>query len=186
MPVGAAAVSSLPAFAKPTPTQARLRQLAGALAFASRLGDSPYASDLKADELRDALLSLFMRECLAMRGHPPKPALETLVEVGSMALPKLAKMAIVLKDKYVDLWRNGDTIPLDMDLPADYQFHSIFVCPISKEVSTPGNPPTRLPCGHVLALNSVTKLSRGSRTARFKCPYCPMECSSEQTQALTI
>ena len=66
---------------------------------------------------RAARCALFMRECLAMRGHPPKPALETLVEVGSMALPKLAKMAIVLKDKYVDLWRNGDTIPSTWTCP---------------------------------------------------------------------
>ena len=40
-----------------------------------------------------------------------------------------------------------------------------------------------LPCGHVLALESLTKLARGSRAARFKCPYCPAENTIAAAQA---
>ena len=54
------------------------------------------------------------------------------------------------------------------------------------ELATADNPPMLLPCGHVLALGSVTKLARGARSARFKCPYCPAECTTTATQALTI
>ena len=66
---------------------------------------------------------------------------------------------------------------VDVDLPNWAVFHSIFVCPISKEVATPSNPPMMLPCGHALCLSSVAKLARGSRSVRFKCPYCPAEAS---------
>ena len=43
-----------------------------------------------------------------------------------------------------------------------------------------------LPCGHVLALSSITKLARGSRTHRFKCPYCPAECSTAMAKELLL
>ena len=57
---------------------------------------------------------------------------------------------------------------------------------VSKELATPGTPPMMLPCGHVLALGSVTKLARGTRSARFKCPYCPSEATIAAAQSLTI
>ncbi len=43
-----------------------------------------------------------------------------------------------------------------------------------------------LPCGHVLALASVSKLARGARSSPFKCPYCPVEGTPASAQALTI
>ena len=62
----------------------------------------------------------------------------------------------------------------------------VFTCPVSKEGATPDNPPMMLPCGHVLALSSITKLARGSRTHRFKCPYCPAECSTAMAKELLL
>jgi hypothetical protein len=46
------------------------------------------------------------------------------------------------------------------------------VCPVSKEQTTDANPPMMMPCGHVIAHESLEKLSKGGR---FKCPYCPSE-----------
>ena len=92
-------------------------------------------------------------------------------------LPKLLKCAAVLPAKYAASWKAGGMLPVDVDLPNWAVFHSIFVCPISKEVATPSNPPMMLPCGHALCLSSVAKLARGSRSVRFKCPYCPAEAS---------
>ena len=91
-----------------------------------------------------------------------------------------------MKSRYSDLFTSGGTLPLDLDLGPKFTFHSTFTCPISKELATLSNPPMLLPCGHVLALGSVTKLARGSRATRFKCPYCPSECSSAGCQALSI
>ena len=43
-----------------------------------------------------------------------------------------------------------------------------------------------LPCGHVLSLASMAKLARGSRTMRFKCPYCPVESNMVMARALHL
>jgi len=72
------------------------------------------------------------------------------------------------------------------DLGPRFVRHSVFTCPISKEAGTPDNPPMLLLCGHVLGLASITKLARGSRSARFKCPYCPVESSMDDAKALDL
>lgn len=63
-------------------------------------------------------------------------------------------------------------LQVEISLPPSYHFHSIFVCPVSKEQGTDQNPPMMMPCGHVIAQESLDKLSKG---AKFKCPYCPGE-----------
>lgn len=62
---------------------------------------------------------------------------------------------------------------VEIPLPPTYHFHSIFVCPVSKEQSTDANPPMMMPCGHVIARDSMARLSKAN--LRFKCPYCPVE-----------
>ena len=163
-----------------------LQQLAAALAFAHRLDSSPYARLLDTAALTRRLSRRFEAEAFGLVDLPPRSALQTCVAAGSLSLPRLAKLATVLKGKYITMYKGGAALPLDLDLPPDLTFHSTFTCPISKELATPGNPPMLLPCGHVLAFGSVTKLARGSRSARFKCPYCPCECTTAAAQALTI
>ena len=182
---------------------------------------------LDEQRLREKLDALFVKECLALLGLPSTPALATCIEAGSLALPRLAKLAVrcppytrtaraqsspsthfarmihsgrehvvavrphacaqsVLKTKYAELCKSGATLPIDLDLGPNFTFHSTFTCPISKELATPDNPPMMLPCGHVLALGSVTKLARGSRSARFKCPYCPAQSKIAAAQSLSI
>ena len=83
--------------------------------------------------------------------------------------------------------RSGGELPVELELPPTHRMHhSIFACPVSKEPTTPGNPPMLLPCGHVLALGSLTKLARGSRTVRFKCPYCPAEATTAMAKVLHL
>jgi len=38
-------------------------------------------------------------------------------------------------------------------------------------------------CGHVVAQETLVKLSKG---ARFKCPYCPGECKPEECTKLVL
>jgi hypothetical protein len=56
----------------------------------------------------------------------------------------------VLKHKYVELYRTGATLPLDLDLGARFTYHSTFTCPISKELASSDNPPSLLPCTRAL------------------------------------
>jgi hypothetical protein len=71
------------------------------------------------------------------------------------------------------VWAAAD-LPDEVPLPLDYQFHTLFVCPVSKELASPENPPLALQCGHVICRRTAERLLRGTST-RFKCPICPTE-----------
>lgn len=43
----------------------------------------------------------------------------------------------------------------ELELGSQFVFHSVFACPVSREQGTPDNPPMLLPCGHVLAKQSL-------------------------------
>ena len=168
-----------------SPDRARLHRLAGALAFGHRLESSPYDGEIDAASQCSKIEGTFVNASLELLELPSMSALSTCVDAGLLATPHLAKLASVLKLKYTEVFRSGSTLPVDLNLGPQYAYHSTFTCPISKEVATGANPPMLLPCGHVLALGSLTKLC-GSRSARFKCPYCPAESTIAKTQALGI
>ncbi len=48
------------------------------------------------------------------------------------------------------------------------RYHSVFVCPVSREQASADNPPMMMQCGHVLCEHSLKKLSRGA--ARYTHP----------------
>ena len=88
--------------------------------------------------------------------------------------------------KYAEAWRAGRQLPVEIALARENQHHSVFACPVSREPATDDNPPMLLPCGHVLSLASMAKLARGSRTMRFKCPYCPVESNMVMARVLHL
>lgn len=91
----------------------------------------------------------------------------------------MIKLTLILKE---DLWECS--IPIDVPLHEDLNFHSIFVCPVSREISTPDNPPALLPCGHLVAQQTVTNLL--ATRNRFKCPTCPTDVSRDSIKNLII
>ena len=140
----------------------------GAAATAKAEAQDQALQDLQKQKEADAVAMTSMREALAERES------------------ELAAMRQEMDSIRADLAARGERLPLDLDLGPAFAFHSTFTCPISKELAAPGNPPVMLPCGHVLALSSITKLARGSRTHRFKCPYCPAECSTAMAKQLLL
>ena len=41
-------------------------------------------------------------------------------------------------------------LKVELELGQEFVFRSVFSCPVSREQSSPNNPPMLLPCGHAL------------------------------------
>lgn len=93
-------------------------------------------------------------------------------------------MQSIMKEKRTE-WTTQNELPVEIPLPSSYHFHSIFVCPVSKEQTTDSNPPKMMPCGHVIADESLKKLVKNVN-ARFKCPYCPSESRLEEAMQVVL
>lgn len=148
-----------------------LRQLAGAMAFCSNLEESPYRSIFDNQTAWDEVASSFTREFCALMELSADSPLYIAATAGAIALPTLLKLQNIMQQKRTE-WTTENELPVEIPLPPSYQFHSIFVCPVSKEQTTDHNPPMMMPCGHVIAHESLLRLSKGGK---FKCPYCPSE-----------
>jgi hypothetical protein len=52
-------------------------------------------------------------------------------------------------------WTKLEQLPVEIELPSEFTFHTTFRCPVSKEATTADNPPMLLPCGHVISRRSL-------------------------------
>ncbi|GLI78438.1 hypothetical protein PoHVEF18_006753 [Penicillium ochrochloron] len=148
-----------------------VQQLMGAMAFCPNLHGSPYSAIFNNTSAWDDVAQFFTREFCSLLGLSADSPLYIAATAGAIALPTLLKLQTIMKAKRTE-WTSENELPVEIPLPPSYLFHSIFVCPVSKEQATDENPPMMMPCGHVIAEESLKRLSKGSR---FKCPYCPNE-----------
>ncbi|KAG2432112.1 hypothetical protein HXX76_009039 [Chlamydomonas incerta] len=144
---------------------------------------NPYA-DLLSPGAWDAAAREFGKQACSLMGQASESPLTTVVAAGSAALPTLLKLAAVMEKGGQDL-RAVEQLPVEIQLGPEFVFRPIFACPVSRDMSTPDNPPLALPCGHVLAEQSVAKLLK-NRSRAFKCPYCPVECRQESLRPVTF
>ena len=61
-------------------------------------------------------------------------------------------------------------VQVEIDVPPEARYHSIFTCPVSKEQTTEMNPPMMLTCGHVLAKDSIAKLAKSGQYVPYMYP----------------
>ncbi|KAF1988492.1 hypothetical protein K402DRAFT_328660 [Aulographum hederae CBS 113979] len=148
-----------------------INQLMGALAFWENIPDSPYAQLFTNDTAWENVATSFTREFCSLLGLSAESPLFLATTAGAVALPVLDKYLKITKEKKTE-WTSIGELPVETPLPPAYHFHSIFVCPVSKEQATDMDPPMMMPCGHVICKQSLETYSKG---ARFKCPYCPSE-----------
>ncbi|KAK6344878.1 hypothetical protein TWF718_006830 [Orbilia javanica] len=144
-----------------------IAQLAGYLLWREKLQTS-----LDDSSWRD-IIDLFTTEFCALLRLSAESPLYVATTAGAIALPTFNKMAAIMKLKKTE-WTSQNELPVEVPLPDKFKYHSIFVCPVSKEQTTDSNPPMMIPCGHVLAKDTVQKLARGTGS-RYKCPYCPAD-----------
>ncbi|WBW72580.1 GID complex ubiquitin-protein ligase E3 subunit Gid2/Rmd5 [Schizosaccharomyces osmophilus] len=122
---------------------------------------------------------IFVREFCAALGMSLDSPVDIVVNAGSIALPVLLKVSNIMKQKHTE-WTSQNELPVEIHLPTNYHFHSVFTCPVSKEQATEENPPMMMSCGHVIAQESLRQLSRNG-SQHFKCPYCPNENDAESS-----
>jgi hypothetical protein len=146
--------------------------------FKSRLESSPY-SDLLDPNLRQDLARHFTRDFSSLLGLSSDSPLYISHTIGINALPTIIKMSSVMKGKAGIEWTAESELPVEIPVQDSQRYHSVFACPVSKEQGTDENPPMMMMCGHVVAKESLTRLSKGTSN-RFKCPYCPMESTAAQ------
>jgi len=176
-----------------------IQQLIGAMAFRANLQQSPYRRIFCNNDAWDELADSFTREFCSLLGLSAESPLYIAATAGAIALPTLLKLQNIMKEKRTE-WTTQNELPVsqpwlgwrpcadtvaqvEIPLPPAYQFHSIFVCPISKEQTTDENPPNMMPCGHVIAKESLVRHAKGGR---FKCPYCPSESFPVEAKTLFI
>ncbi|GAY35172.1 hypothetical protein CUMW_278110, partial [Citrus unshiu] len=122
------------------------------------------------------------RQFCNLVGQSYESPLSVTIAAGVQALPPLLKFMTVMAGKKQE-WQSMKQLPVPVELDKEFQFHSIFVCPVSKEQTSDDNPPMIMSCGHVLCRQSINKMSKNhSRT--FKCPYCPSDIDAAQCRQL--
>lgn len=148
------------------------------------LGDSVSRiyPDLASPEVHNRLEGAFSREYCASR-HVSNQAPLKVVSIigGGIALPRIEKGKKIMKERKGE-WSHTEEIPVEIPLPPENHYHSVFTCPVSKEQATVVNPPMMLQCGHVIVRESLQKLTKVH--TRVKCPYCPRESDARQAVRL--
>ncbi|KAJ1388245.1 Zinc finger, RING-type [Sesbania bispinosa] len=160
---------------------ADIQKLMGCLLWTGKLDKSPYHALLSPSNW-DGLAEELKRQFCNLLGQSYNSPLSVTVAAGIQVLPPLLKFMNVMAGKKQE-WQSMNQLPVPIELDREFQFHSIFVCPVSKEQATEENPPMLMSCGHVLCKQSILKMSKNS-TKVFKCPYCPFDIDAAQCRQL--
>lgn len=118
-----------------------------------------------ADDIYHAphLVQLFASEYCSSINMSRDLPLKVVTDVGGGgALAKIAKVKGVMKEKRTE-WTTVQELPVEIPIPPQYRFHSVFACPVSKEQATDANPPMMMPCGHVVANQTLMRLCKGGQ-----------------------
>ncbi|KAK6237844.1 hypothetical protein QUC31_003313 [Theobroma cacao] len=162
---------------------AEIQKLMGCLLYSDRLQDSPYAHLLSPTNW-DVVAEELTRQFCNLLGQSYESPLNVTIAAGVQGLPPLLKFMTVMAGKKQE-WQSMKQLPVPVELDKEFQFHPIFVCPVSKEQSTDDNPPMLMSCGHVLCKQSINKMSKNSSKS-FKCPYCPSDIDATQCRQLNF
>ncbi|KAF5738057.1 protein RMD5 A [Tripterygium wilfordii] len=156
---------------------AEIQKLMACLLWAGKLDTCPYPELLSSGNWNMVAEEL-MRQFCNLLGQSSDSPLSVTIAAGVQGLPPLLKFLTVMSGKKQE-WQTMKQLPVPVELDREFQFHSIFVCPVSKEQSTDDNPPMLMPCSHVLCKQSINKMSKNG-TKTFKCPYCPSDIDATQ------
>ncbi|KAI4383468.1 hypothetical protein MLD38_009302 [Melastoma candidum] len=161
---------------------AEIQKLMGCLLWAGRLEQSPYPDVLSLANW-DKLAEEVARQFCSLLGQSYESPLSVTVSAGFQVLPQFLKYLTVSGKK--EEWQTTKHLPVPVELDDELQFHSIFVCPVSKDQASDDNPPMLMKCGHVLCKQSIMRMSK-NLSKSFKCPYCPSDIDANQYCSLPV
>ncbi|KAK9464845.1 CTLH/CRA C-terminal to lish motif domain-containing protein [Lipomyces arxii] len=156
-----------------------ISKLMCAFVFQADVESSPYALTFLSPSAWTDVARAFTKEFCSLLGLSSESPLYLSAVAGSIALPTLLKVGSIMREKQTE-WSSANELPVETLLPPSFQFHAIFVCPVSKEQTTDANPPMMMPCGHIVGKESLDRMSKGNANMKFKCPYCPNESMPHQ------
>ena len=124
--------------------------------------------------------NLFIETFLKLNHKTKDDSLDTILLAGRFVLPQVFEAEEKLtkdkdKEKEKEKKEEGEKNQLmySLELPEELIFHDIFVCPITKEISSLENQPIRLNCGHCICKTSFDKIEKtGTGHNQIKCPIC--------------
>ncbi|KAL6839525.1 hypothetical protein ACP4OV_030795 [Aristida adscensionis] len=157
------------------------QKLMASILWHGRLDQSPY-SDLMSLGHWEKLAEELTNQFCSLLGQSSESPLSIAMSAGFQGLPTLLKLTTVMATKKQE-WQAMKQLPVPIDIGPEFQYHSVFVCPVLREQSSDENPPMRMPCGHVVSKQSIMKLSKSS-SRPFKCPYCPSEAVASHCKQL--
>ena len=139
----------------------------------------------------DLTTSEFIRCAAKFMGLPQWSHLTTLMEAGVGVVPKVKKL-LQLKSQtspnqsasQIAQWSDLGTLTLDFSETSQFIHHSVFSCPVSRDVASSENLPVLLLCGHVICKSSLKNLPK--RGSRFKCPTCYCDMTADDVMEIYL
>ena len=168
--------------------KSQIRKMMGSFAFINEIEGTKYA-DLISNVHWEHLVQSFVRDFCKIQGLSKESGLFMTLKVGTLGIPKFQKFFKLIKGKEQLFDNKKNEIPIEISLGKDYNFHSIFICPVSREIATKQNPPMLLKCGHCItksSLNNIVGNANDRPNRRIKCPICPEDIRHNDSVELKI
>lgn len=70
----------------------------------------------------------------------------------------------------VENWADMEQFPAPVPADGSAVFHSVAICPVTREQMTQSNYPMLLKCGHIISKESMQRIARSNH--RLRCPTC--------------
>jgi len=161
-----------------------VQALCSAILWMGRIESSPYGH-LVPHRTRRNTCEVFVETFTKLNGLPTQSHLRTTAETGLLSMGHLRRIVSVLHATApTDAWDALKELPVEVPIDKNFHFHSIFSCPISRELAHRGNPPMLLQCGHTICRLSMDRIS--GLSSQFKCPTCPTMQRSEDAEKLVL